>query len=236
MNDLNLKSFTLIFSSILWRRILITGIIYCKHNNELLNKNVLLKSLNYNIYSNTGLLNHLKPYIKKILTDGFLFPKLYKKCIYLSKGIKMYSEAYRIINENDPFKKLNFIIDFSFDVFSLNEKSVESIDKESHDIFKLLRHCNLNETFDSLTITNSLNNSFESFTSTENEENEENSEAFENDKKYNYSYNQDCKLCFLMNEWNINSDLLLVFENNDSSFKDIQGKITDVLIAVLKSC
>ncbi len=122
---INMKTFILVFMAIIWRRVMITSLIYCDHNKIKINQDVILKSLKYNIFSEAGIGHSLKPYIVKALKDGFLMPRFYTKNIYASRAIKLFIPAYEIVKEGNKFKELLFIKSYALyvaDKISTEEK------------------------------------------------------------------------------------------------------------------
>lgn len=128
----NIKTFILVFMTIIWRRVWITTAIYCKHNNINICKNIVLKALKFNIFSNAGIGHTLKPYITKALKDGFLMPQFYNKNIYATRAVKLYGPAYKVIKSRDRTEEIKFLKDYTLSIFDNN------IDEERKDTLELV--------------------------------------------------------------------------------------------------
>ena len=130
----NIKTFILIFMAIIWRRVWITTMIYCDHNKITITKDVVLKALKFNIYSEAGIGNTLKPYIIKALKDGFLMPQDYSKNVYATRAIKLYKSAYNIVRMKDRDEEVKFLKEYAFKVFDINNNITNDITEENKDI------------------------------------------------------------------------------------------------------
>jgi len=127
--SLDAKAFILSFMAIVWKRILITTAIYRKHSR---NKNkdikeIVMKVMKYEIYSESGMYNDIKLYLAKAIEDGFLMPQIYKQNIYSVEAINLFEKSYKIVQENDRSKEISFLKKYSdvkksqipFDVFPI---------------------------------------------------------------------------------------------------------------------
>ena len=130
----NTRTFVLAFMAIIWRRVWITTAIYCEHNNLNVNKSIVLKALKYNIFSQAGIGNTLKPYIIKALTDGFLMPQFYERNIYANRAIKLYKPAYAVIKKKNRHAEIQFLKNYAFKVFNMDSNSVTGVADESKDV------------------------------------------------------------------------------------------------------
>ena len=127
MSELSLdaKAFILSFMAIVWKRILITTSIYRKHTKNKNTKEIIIKVMKYEIYSDSGIYNNIKPYLGKAIEDGFLMPQFYKQNIYANESVKLFEKSYEIVRENDRAKEISFLKKYSsiqksiipFDVF-----------------------------------------------------------------------------------------------------------------------
>jgi hypothetical protein len=183
--DMNIKTFILCFTSIIWRRVWITAIIYCKHNNIKNNRSVILNALKYNVFSDAGIGHVLMPYIREALTKGFLMPKTYEKNLYAMRAVMLYSKAYNIIKTEDKDAEKKFIHDYMTSVFT-DEKN--TIEEESKDTLNI-SDCNDN-------INNNKNN------------HDDKDDGAVIDMILSDPIPCDCKLCELVNSWDVNIDLV----------------------------
>lgn len=180
----NLRTFVLVFMSVIWRRVWITTTIYCEHNGLELNKDIILKCLKYNIMSDTGIGNTLKPYIKVAFKDGFIMPSLYRKNLYATRAIMMYKDAYEIVKKHDPNLETEFIKDYALSIFKLEPKQVSESASEIQDTIK--------------------------------EANQLDSDT-DSDKSQSEMDKCNCRLCDLINAWDINMSLVY----SDDPFQNI---------------
>ena len=191
----NLKTFMLCFMAIIWRRVWITAFIYTNHNKIQLDKNVVLKSLKYNIYSEAGIGHTLKPIIKTVIKDGFIMPNQHKDNLYATRAIQLYKKAYEVIKSNNREEEIQFITDYSVSLYSKEEKEIEEVGYE---------------TSDSLALVNKKENEEESGST-------ESSEFIENSLENVTEDWCDCKLCQLVNAWDINDNLIY----SDDPFQNV---------------
>lgn len=170
-NNDNIKTFILVFMAIIWRRVLITSLIYCEHNKVKICKDIILKALKFNIYSPVGITNIIKPYINKALKDGFLMPRDYRKNIYVTRAIKLYKDGYDVIKSNVRLGEIDFLSNYALTIFSTDEADIKLVDEEKKDILEYVGDDHLNDIIDERICT--------------------------------------CKLCDLVNSWDINEELVL---------------------------
>ncbi len=194
LND-GLKTFVLVFMAVIWRRVWITTTIYCEHNNKDLSKEILLKCLKYNILSNSGIGNTLKPYIKIAFTDGFIMPQVYKKNLYATRAVMMYKEALGIVKQHNPDLQRKFIKDYALSIFHLDVIKVSESANEIRD-----------------TIDNTLDNDTSDSDTSDSDSDNDLSVPTTLDFRFGVDRNEnnkcDCKLCILINSWDINIDLV----------------------------
>lgn len=114
-------AFILCFLAIIWRRVLITVYLYCNHNGVTMSSNVVLKCLKYNVLAPTGIGNDLRPYLTRALDVGFLMPEEYKNNIYAERAVKLFGDAYKIINNNKG-EEMNFIHEYAASSFEKTSK------------------------------------------------------------------------------------------------------------------
>lgn len=110
------KTFILSFMAIIWKRILITSFIYCKHTNLKIDPGTVLKVMKYEIYSPVGIYNNIKPYFRKSIEDGFLMPNFYRKNKYSIEAVKMFEESYKIVQTSDRQKEIEFLRKYASDI------------------------------------------------------------------------------------------------------------------------
>ena len=179
--SVNLKTFMLCFMAIIWRRVWITTFIYCNHNKINLTKDVVLKCLKYNIYSEAGIGNTLKPIIKIVIRDGFIMPQQHRDNLYATRAIFLYKKAYSVIKSNNRQKEIDFIQDYSMSLYSNQDKDIEEATYETSDSLSLVNNKNEDESgsSDSSEVSDNINMNW-----------------------------CDCKLCQLVNAWDINDDLI----------------------------
>ncbi len=189
LND-GLRTFALVFMAVIWRRVWITTTIYCEHNNKDLSKEILLKCLKYNILSDSGIGNTLKPYIKIAFTDGFIMPQVYKKNLYATRAIMMYKEALGIVKQHDPDLQRKFVKDYALSIFHLDVTKVTESAAEIRDtIDNTFDSSDTNSSDDDLSVPTTLSFGLGS-------------------DRVNNSDMCKCKLCTLVNAWDINIALV----------------------------
>ena len=145
--DDNIKTFILVFMAIIWRRVWLTAAIYCEHNKLKLSNDIVVVSLKYNIYSNAGIGNVLKPYINKALVDGFLMPKIFKKNIYATRAVKLYKTAYNIIMSKNNKVELLFLKEYALSIFKMDRKSVKDVVEETRDTVNIVDNKDKNKRY-----------------------------------------------------------------------------------------
>lgn len=177
----NIKTFILVFMAIIWRRVWITTLIYCKHNNINICKNIVLKSLKFNIFSSAGIGHTLKPYITKALEDGFLMPQYFNQNIYATRAVKLYGPAYKIIKSRSKSEEIKFLKDYTLSILD------NDIAEEKKDAMKLV-----GIEFDNA----SDNNDTTSDTTSDTE------------KTFIPIDRCKCKICELIDSWDVNVDLI----------------------------
>lgn len=192
----NIKTFILVFMAIIWRRVWITTLIYSDHNEIKISKDIILKSLKFNIYSTAGIGNTLKPFIVKALKDGFLMPSDYKQNLYATRAIKLYKPAHDVIKMKNRDEEIKFIKEYALKVLNIENKKVNDLIEENKD------------TLDTIDKTNIYSNNFtSSFTSSDN--NDKNKlENFNSIIETEHQEKCSCKLCGLVNSWDINETLI----------------------------
>lgn len=140
------RTFMLIFTTIIWKRIWIIVAIYCRCKKIQISRKEIYKVLNYTIFSESGLANKLKIYILKALDDGFLMPHFHKDNIYVSQAIHMFKDGYNVVIKNGSEKE--FIIKHALNVFD----SDEDLNNERDDIIKNFNNqtklCNILDDWD----------------------------------------------------------------------------------------
>lgn len=126
------NTFIISFIAVIWRRIWVTSLTYCDHNDININHHIVIKSLKYNLLSPTGICNTIKPYLIKALNIGFLMPQDYKDNMYAERAVKLFSEAYEI--SYDMVKELEFIHEYASYVFEYDDPFLHNLE-ESFDAF-----------------------------------------------------------------------------------------------------
>lgn len=186
IDDGSSKTFILSFIAIIWRRVWITSVIYSKHNNINISHIIILKCFKYNIFSDAGIANDIKPYITKALADGFLMPQFYRKNKNATKAINLFSQVYEIVKTNDKNKEYEFIRNYALEIFNNNELSREETQE--------------------ITTNNSDPKNNHEITSNN----------FDSESKNNINFNSiiisnricKCKLCEVIDSWDVNIDLI----------------------------
>ena len=196
--SLNIKTFILSFMAIIWRRVWITVSIYCEHNKIKITSETCLKCLKFNIFSDAGIGNTLKPYIIKALFDGFLMPKFYRKNIYAERAVKLYKKSYEISKLNDAEKEIEFIKKYALSVFKNNKDKNNENDviNETNDMYNDISF--INSDINNSDINNNNNNTFLNICQ-------------------NIKHECNCKMCKLVNSWDVNISLIY----SDDHFKNI---------------
>lgn len=200
--SLNIKTFLLVFSAIIWRRVWITAAIYCEHNNMKLDKPTVLKSLKFNVFSEFGIGSVIRPYIVKSLTDGFMMPQFYEQNFYATRAVKLFKPAFEIIKANDRDKEIKFIQDYSMCIFDINENKAEETANEIRDLVEELEQSEQSErSKGSERIEDKSGDGIEG-------------NGLESDNKKLFvllgSRKKDCvcRMCELVNSWDIESGLI----------------------------
>ena len=127
------KAFLISWSAIILKRILRCSYLYCDHQKIDLDAKILLKCLKYNLFSPTGVVYELLPYLEKALKNGFLMPKEYSDNDCVKRAVRLFGEAYRIsqISDDEMQKKEanTFLIKVleSFSTEANNEKEIKDI-------------------------------------------------------------------------------------------------------------
>ena len=235
----NMKTFIFVFMCIIWRRVWITTAIYCEHNNIDLTKDVVLKALKYNIFSNAGIGNTLRPYIVKALTDGFLMPQFYEKNIYATRAVKLYKPAYSIIKANNREDELKFLKEYALSIFKMEPTMVNDVADETKDALNditenqndtpnnsdssdfsdtnlsdtNLSDSNLSDSSDTNLSDTNLSDSNLGDTTKENIEDISLDDAFPGEIRQRCP----CKLCELVDSWDVN--MALIF--SDDPFQNV---------------
>ena len=214
----NIKTFLLTFMCIIWRRVWITTAIYCEHNSIKINKDTVLKSLKYNIFSKAGIGNVLQPYITKALTDGFLMPQFYKKNLYATRAVKLFKPAYEIIRKKDKEAELNFLKDYALSVFKPDPAIVSAVKEETKDT---LKDIGSSDPSDPVTDPSKTDPVTDPVTDPITDPSEHNS-LFPG----KIMERCPCKLCELVDSWDVNMDLVF----SDDPFQNIVMKgLSDAL-------
>jgi len=215
----NVKTFMLCFTAIIWRRVWITTAIYCEHNKINLSNSVVLKALKYNVLSDVGIGNTLRPYIAIALKDGFIMPQCYKKNLYATRAVLMFKDAYEVIKKKDREEEIKYISRYAMSVFQSDKESVKDVANETKDT-KNIKAGNSDITNPSTTNFGDSNFSSDSTFSSDSGDSEDNNESPEIDSPC------DCKMCQLVNSWDIDLSLGL-------SEDPYQNVVMNGLMAVL---
>jgi len=112
--DYEKEAFILAWSASIWKRIWRCIFLYCDHQNVPISSNIMLKCLKYNLLCPTGIVSQLLPYLEKAFRQGFLMPKEYEGNEYVKRAIRLFGEAYKIVQtqEVNLKEKQNFIKDY----------------------------------------------------------------------------------------------------------------------------
>lgn len=198
--SLNIKTFLLAFMAIVWRRVWITTVIYCEHNRLKLSSDVVLKCLKFNIFSEAGIGNTIKPYIIKAFKDGFLMPQFYEKNIYASRAVKLYKKAFEIVKLKNEKLETEFIKEYALSIFDTDEKNVTEVAEETNDAVN--------------NINNPTNDNSDSIDSTDNSSDNENIYFRTNEEFRTFSKIMElpekckCKMCEIVDSWDVNIELI----------------------------
>ena len=132
------NAFLLCFSTIIWKRIFSCLVLYSEYKQIELSSDNVLKCFKYNLLAPSGFVEILKPYILKALNTGFLMPKDYQDNIYVKRAIKLFSEAYRISeNQDEDYrnkKEKEFIYSYAGKIFCEDEPFASENIQEAKDI------------------------------------------------------------------------------------------------------
>jgi hypothetical protein len=135
-NSHNTNALILCFSAIIWKRIFSCLFVYAKYKNIPLSTTDLLKCLKYNLLAPTGLVQKLRPYLLKALTDGFLMPQDSEKDPYVKKAISLFGEAYKVALKEDKKQETHFIHKYASNIFSDEDYSIAQNEVEAVDLIK----------------------------------------------------------------------------------------------------
>ena len=205
------KTFILTFMAIVWRRVWITASIYADHNKLNLSKDIILKSLKFNVFSPSGIGGTIKPYIKKALIDGFLMPHYSNENIYVARAINMFKPAHDIVMNGSRVDEIKFIKDYAMSVFNIQTEKMNEVSDETKDIL------NLNvETNDSTTYSDLDTDSTSDSDSADN--------ASDIPLLVSPRSVCDCKMCSLVNDWDINVDMLCLGVKAEDDFQSVIAK------------
>lgn len=140
LNNLDIRTFVLIFTSIIWRRIWVSTYVYSKHNKIKISTNVLLKSLKFNIFSDAGIVHQLKYYIDIALKDGFILPNISRNNKYATIAVNIFKKAYKSIKKG---KEDSFIQKYGLSILGTNKKENDKEDNNNTNEKELLEEINL---------------------------------------------------------------------------------------------
>lgn len=197
--SLNVKTFLLAFMAIIWRRVWITTAIYCEHNKLKLSSDVVLKCLKFNIFSDAGIGNTIKPYVAKAFTDGFMMPQFYEKNIYATRVVKLYKPAYEIAKLRDREKDIEFIKKYALSIFDTDDKKVSEVAAETDDVIRNIETPSQDGEKNS---NNSNNNSDEYEYSSDSNEVDSFKGILDTSERC------PCKMCELVDSWDVNMGLI----------------------------
>ena len=215
---ISVKTYSFIFTAILWRRVWITSIIYCEHNNIKMDKSIILKCLKYNVFSGAGIINIIKFYIDKALSDGFMMPQFYKENIYATKASELFRSAYEVINKKNIELETEFIKKYATSIFdSEKDQNKEKYTKRKNE--KKYRNKKNRKT------VNIEKKNIELISETENILSIINGQDTE--QNFFSMIKHSCKLCDLIDSWDINTDLIF-------DCCPFQTKAMNILINIIK--
>ena len=172
------KTFMLIFTTVIWRRVWITASVYAEHNSVNITKTTVLKSIKYNVYSTSGIGESFKICIKKALSDGYVMPNTYDDK-YIKTAIDMFKEGYNVVVRNNDMEIGLFTANYALSIFK-----PDNSDKK----------ININEQTDIIAMINKLSDREKSLKY----------KPITIDKNVVCG----CGLCVLVNNWDINDNLL----------------------------
>ena len=201
--NLSVETFSLIFIAIIWRRVWIVCSLYCEHNKCRISKDILLKILKYNIFSEAGMLDNIKQYIETALTDGFMMPKFYQENVYATRAVKMFKTVYKIVDKNNHQNNKNNKNNKNHQ----NNKNNREIEDEFITNYALSIFDN-DQIKEVIAETNDAMNIFWS--------DDNNSNCITGGYCLNIKEGCKCEICKLIDSWDINSSLLYsddIFQN-----------------------
>jgi hypothetical protein len=125
------KTFMLCFMSVIWRRVLVNSLVYAVHNNTKLEKNIIVKCIKYNLFSDSGIGIVMKPYIKRSIENGYIMPNVFNRNIYVHRSIMLYKEALNIVKHDNRDIEIKFISNYALSIFDdINKKELEQEKKD----------------------------------------------------------------------------------------------------------
>lgn len=131
--DIERKTFLLCFTTIIWRRIFCTMLVYNDEKKSY--ENNLLKCLKYNLLAPNGIVNILKPYIIKCLKNKFLMPNEYRCNETVKNAINLFGSIYKILKRDINVEReiTKYIINYASRIEE--NKGAEMIDciRDIHD-------------------------------------------------------------------------------------------------------